>query len=89
MTDTYLHSIILINVYRSSTRDQVLEMMGVGTAAVVCPIAEILYEGEVIKVPTMQQKNPVFERFYQTLTDIQYGRTSHSWSYPIDPSSFD
>lgn len=64
--------------------------MGVGTASVVCPISEILYEDEIFKVPTMEQKDPLYKRFYHTLNDIQYGRggSAHPWTYIIDPKNF-
>lgn len=68
--------------------NRVLELMGAGTACVVCPISEILYKDELFKVPTMQQKNPLYRRFYQSLNDIQYGRIAHPWSYAIDPKQF-
>lgn len=62
---------------------KLLELMGVGTASVVCPISEVLYEDEIMKVPTIEQKDPLFERLYHALTDIQYGRTPHHWSHII------
>ena len=46
-------------------------MFGSGTACVVCPIKEIVYQGERHQIPTMVEGAPVTTMFYKQLTDIQ------------------
>ena len=48
-------------------------MFGSGTACVVCPIKEIVYQGERHQIPTMEEGAPVTTMFYKQLTDIQVG----------------
>ena len=52
---------------------QVKELFGSGTACVVCPIKEIVYQGERHQIPTMEEGAPVTTMFYKQLTDIQVG----------------
>lgn len=63
---------------------QILEFFGTGTAAVISPVSSILYEGEHILLPTMDQPAPLYSRLYNAITDIQYGKISHPWSRVID-----
>ena len=48
-------------------------MFGAGTACVVCPIDKILYDGQELLIPTMNDGAPVTMKLYQELTDIQVG----------------
>ena len=48
-------------------------MFGSGTACVVCPIKEIVYQGERHQIPTMEEGAPITTMFYKQLTDIQVG----------------
>lgn len=50
---------------------QVHEMFGAGTAAIVCPVEKIIYAGDTLQVPTMNNGAPVTTRFHKELTDIQ------------------
>jgi branched-chain amino acid aminotransferase len=59
-------------------------MFGAGTACVVSPIASISYKGEMLHIPTVEHKYPIYSKFKQTLTDIQYGHVSHPWAVTID-----
>ncbi|XP_025085462.1 branched-chain-amino-acid aminotransferase, cytosolic-like [Pomacea canaliculata] len=54
-----------------------------GTACVVCPIEKILYQGQILEIPTMT-KAKLTNRFFNHLTDIQYGRIPHSWMEGVD-----
>ncbi|XP_076047551.1 branched chain amino acid transaminase isoform X2 [Oratosquilla oratoria] len=63
---------------------RLLEIFGSGTACVVCPVAEIHYGNHVLKIPTMEHENPLNQRFFRALTDIQYGRVPHEWAIPIE-----
>jgi len=66
------------------SENRLLEMFGAGTACVVSPIASISYKGEMLHIPTMEQKYTICLKLRQTLTDIQYGHISHPWAVKID-----
>ncbi|XP_066426102.1 branched-chain-amino-acid aminotransferase, cytosolic-like isoform X2 [Molothrus aeneus] len=59
------------------------EMFGAGTACVVCPVGEILYEEQLLSVPTMENGAKVTTRFLRELSDIQYGRVPSPWAQPV------
>lgn len=59
-------------------------MFGAGTACIVSPIERINYMGTDILIPTMEQPKPLYERFKNTLTAIQYGKIEHPWAVLID-----
>lgn len=71
-------------VRQLAQKGRLLELFGAGTAAVISPIEWIAYEGEDIPVPTQQQEAPLYQRLYDTLTGIQYGKIDHPWSVVID-----
>lgn len=58
-------------------------MFGAGTAAVVTPVGTIHYQNEVINIPTMDHEQPLNQRFFNTITSIQYGRMASPWAVPI------
>uniref|UniRef100_A0A9L0SHR3 Branched-chain-amino-acid aminotransferase n=1 Tax=Equus caballus TaxID=9796 RepID=A0A9L0SHR3_HORSE len=60
--------------------NRVREMFGSGTACVVCPVSDILYKGETIHIPTMENGPKVASRILDKLTDIQYGREESNWT---------
>jgi branched-chain amino acid aminotransferase len=48
------------------------EAFGTGTAAVISPVGELVYKG--VSMPINERKiGPVAQRFYDTITGIQYG----------------
>ena len=49
------------------------EVFGTGTAAVISPVGELRYEGEIATVNDFQT-GPVTQRLYDTLTGIQWGK---------------
>uniref|UniRef100_A0A8C6G124 branched-chain-amino-acid transaminase n=1 Tax=Moschus moschiferus TaxID=68415 RepID=A0A8C6G124_MOSMO len=51
--------------------NRVREMFGSGTACVVCPVSTILYKGETIHIPTMENGPKLASRILEKLTDIQ------------------
>jgi branched-chain amino acid aminotransferase len=61
------------------------EIFGSGTAAVISPVGEIKYGDSVVTVAG-GKVGPMAEKFYKTLTDIQYGRAEDpfDWIVPID-----
>jgi branched-subunit amino acid aminotransferase/4-amino-4-deoxychorismate lyase len=56
-------------------------MFGAGTAVAVSPVGRIIYRDqdqdklEELEIPTMTSGANVMQRFYETIVDIQYGRT--------------
>ncbi|CBN77949.1 C-terminal fragment branched chain amino acid aminotransferase BACT3 [Ectocarpus siliculosus] len=62
---------------------QLLEVFGTGTAAVISPVNGIKYREHDIEVPSGDCIGPLAKRFWETLTDIQYGRVEHPWSVQI------
>lgn len=60
------------------------EIFGSGTAAVISPVGEIKYGDAVITIGG-GKVGPMAERFYKTLTDIQYGRAEDpfAWVAPV------
>ncbi|XKL61311.1 hypothetical protein PGB90_008368 [Kerria lacca] len=67
---------------------RLLELFGAGTACIICPISEILYRGQIIKIPINSQSNLLYLRFYKTLMDIFYGRISHPWTVEISSEQY-
>ncbi|MBQ4061778.1 MAG: branched-chain amino acid aminotransferase [Christensenellaceae bacterium] len=61
------------------------EAWGCGTAAVVSPIGKLEYKGEIFTVND-GGIGKVTQELYDTLTDIQWGRTedTYGWIVPID-----
>lgn len=61
-----------------------LEIFGTGTAAVISPVGQIKY-GEEIVVINNNEVGPMTQKFYDTLTDIQYGKTDDplGWIEPV------
>lgn len=51
-----------------------VEIFGSGTAAVISPVGTIKYHDEVVTIGN-NEVGPLTLKFYEALTDIQYGRT--------------
>jgi len=49
------------------------EVFGAGTAAVISPVGQIKYNEQVITIND-NQTGPVAKKYYQTITDMQYGK---------------
>ncbi|XP_074075898.1 branched-chain-amino-acid aminotransferase, mitochondrial isoform X2 [Macrotis lagotis] len=62
---------------------RVREIFGSGTACQVCPVHRILYQGELLHIPTMENGSELILRFQKALSDIQYGSDSHKWMLPV------
>ncbi len=60
------------------------EIFGSGTAAVISPVGEIKYGDTTISIGD-GSVGPVANRFFQTLTDIQYGKSEDplGWIEPV------
>ncbi|KAE9413358.1 hypothetical protein Angca_006213, partial [Angiostrongylus cantonensis] len=78
-------SFTMYDVKKALDEGRLLEMFGAGTACVVSPIGQILYNNrkasngvyETWEVPTMKHSPNLMQRFYETIIDIQYGRIVH------------
>jgi branched-chain amino acid aminotransferase len=71
-------------VKEATHEGRLLECFGAGTAAVINPVKEIMYQGEVLKVNTGDDIGPVSKYFFDTFLDIQYGRVpGHKWSVTV------
>jgi branched-chain amino acid aminotransferase len=60
------------------------EVFGAGTAAVICPVARIGYQGEEFRVPSAPP-GELTQRLYDELTGIQYGKLAdrHGWNVTV------
>jgi hypothetical protein len=67
---------------------RLVEMFATGTAAVVTPVGNILYEGKMHAINHSilhSDTNPLIsDRIRTTLSDIFYGRVEHPWAYDIE-----
>lgn len=61
------------------------EIFGSGTAAVISPVSHLAWQDDVLTVGD-GKVGPVAQRFYDTLTDIQYGRAEDpfGWVVPVN-----
>ncbi|XP_075838420.1 branched-chain-amino-acid aminotransferase, cytosolic isoform X1 [Microtus pennsylvanicus] len=60
--------------------NRVKEMFGSGTAGIVCPVSGVLYKGQMLHIPTMENGPKLASRILEKLTDIQYGREESDWT---------
>ncbi|MDR1620171.1 MAG: branched-chain amino acid aminotransferase [Clostridiales bacterium] len=58
------------------------EAFGTGTAAVVSPVGELTYKDKTIKVNN-GQIGPITQKFYDTLTGIQYGKLPDKYNWMV------
>eukprot|EP01099_Mayorella_cantabrigiensis_P002730 TRINITY_DN2205_c0_g1_i2.p1 TRINITY_DN2205_c0_g1~~TRINITY_DN2205_c0_g1_i2.p1 ORF type:complete len:432 (-),score=91.01 TRINITY_DN2205_c0_g1_i2:298-1533(-) len=68
---------------------RVIECFGAGTAAIVCPIKGIHFEGKDYSIPLDPQNSsatvgPLTQKFADTIMAIQYGEMEHTWSVKVD-----
>lgn len=75
--------ITMAEVEQASHDGRLLEIFGAGTAAVVTPVGEIHYEGRVISIPN-EEEGSLAQRFYNTITGIQYGKIPSEWAVRVD-----
>ncbi len=65
--------IAIEEVVEAQNRGKDVEIFGTGTAAVISPVGIIKYKDEVITIGD-NKVGPLTRKFYDALTDIQYGR---------------
>ncbi len=70
-------------VLEASERGTLQEVFGSGTAAIISPVGELFYQGRAITIT--ERENSYRERFYNTITGIQYGEIpdTHNWITPV------
>jgi len=71
-------------VFEAHQSGALTEIFGSGTAAVISPVGELKYEDKVITVG-QGSAGPVAQRLFDTIMDIQYGRTEDpfGWIEPV------
>jgi len=75
-------------VVRALNEGRLLESFGAGTAAIISPVKLICYKGKDYKIPLDPQNpnenaGPLAKKLFKALTDIQYGRVKHPWSWEV------
>lgn len=63
----------IADVMKASREGRLEEVFGTGTAAVISPVGELRYEGEVAKI-NGGKIGEVTQRLYDTMTGIQWGK---------------
>ncbi len=68
-------------IFAAADDGRLTEAFGVGTAVVVSPIGQLTYKDRTAKIGDGQTTGPWTQKFYDTLTGIQYGRLpdTHGW----------
>ena len=68
-------------LFEAAASGKLEEAMCVGTAAVICPIGELTYEGKDYVINDFKI-GPVAQKLYDTLTGIQWGNVAdpHEWT---------
>jgi len=69
---------------QAKSEDRLVEMFGCGTAAIVCPVGNIKYNGVDVPIPVNDQDNAISKRLRSTMSDIYYGRITHPWAPEIE-----
>ncbi|XP_062299827.1 branched-chain-amino-acid aminotransferase, cytosolic [Scomber scombrus] len=64
-------------------QQRVKELFGSGTACMICPIEDIVYQGENLHIPCQEENSQLTSRIAKELTDIQYGRTPSDWTFLV------
>lgn len=75
--------ITMDKVIELNKKGRLLEMFGAGTAVVISPISRVGFLDHEIRVPTMSQAQPVYQRVKDTLLAIQYGHIEHPYAKVI------
>ena len=72
------------SVMTAAKEGRLKEAWGTGTAAVISPIGELNYKGDIVKINNFKIGD-VTKRLYDTLTGIQYGHieSKKNWSFLV------
>ncbi|GFN78740.1 Branched-chain-amino-acid aminotransferase [Plakobranchus ocellatus] len=63
---------------------RVKEVFGSGTAGVVCPVRQILYQDRELTIADHDGLGDLTKRFFDEINDIYYYRKPHPWMDTID-----
>ncbi len=76
--------IAIAEVVKAFRAGEVEEVFVAGTAAVICPVASIGYQGEVFQVP-VTPPGELTRKLYDEITGIQYGKREdrHGWNVRV------
>lgn len=72
--DVVQRPISIDEVIEGIDNGQVTEIFGTGTAASIAPVGKLCYKG-TMHIINNNQTGPVAQKFFNALTDIQYGKT--------------
>merc|ERR1719369_2250067 len=61
-----------------------VEMFGTGTAAIVSPVGNILYDDQMKALPVPEAEESFAQGVMTALSDIYYGKVVHPWGMPIE-----
>ncbi|XP_067914985.1 branched-chain-amino-acid aminotransferase, cytosolic isoform X2 [Heterodontus francisci] len=64
-------SVTMSELLNALKKNQVKEIFGSGTACIVCPVGRILYKGENLHIPTMENGPKLATQLLENLTDMQ------------------
>lgn len=76
--------IAIDDVLEAHRAGSLTEVFGSGTAAVISPVGELKYEDHILAIGD-GSVGPMAQKFFDALTDIQYGRTEDvlGWIEPV------
>ena len=71
-------------LFEAHAAGRLKEVFGSGTAAVISPVGQIKYGDQVITIND-NQTGPVAQKYYNAITDIQYGKAEDplGWVVPV------
>ncbi|HRP02979.1 MAG TPA: branched-chain amino acid aminotransferase [Candidatus Kapabacteria bacterium] len=69
-------------VFEANSKGELQEIFGTGTAAVISPVGQLSYGGEQIVINNMEI-GPLAQRFYDTITGIQYGDLEDKYGWTV------
>ncbi|KAJ9058675.1 branched-chain-amino-acid transaminase bat2 [Entomophthora muscae] len=82
-------AITMSEIEKAISNGQLIEMFGCGTACIVSPIKEIVYQGRSLAIPLdpkdpKSEAGPLTRRLFDTILAIQHGEIPSEWSVTID-----
>lgn len=75
--------VTMAQLVKGLKENRVKELFGSGTACVVCPVGRILYKGENLQIPVLENGHKLAKQLMDSLTDIQYGREASDWTCQV------
>ena len=68
----------------AASKGELEEAFGTGTAAVISPVGELNYKGEIAIINNFKT-GELTQRLYDTLTDIQWGKIEDKfgWTHEV------